>query len=53
MTSPEHVAMPPQDRVRGDDQLELPQPVPWEPAPERGREHPIGGGQLRPVDLTM
>jgi len=47
------VAVPPQDRVRGDDQVQLPQRGPWEPVQERGKESTVRRGDPGPVDLPL
>jgi hypothetical protein len=41
MAAAHEVAVPPQDRVRRDDQVQvqLPQPEPGEPVEERGKEN--------------
>jgi hypothetical protein len=50
VTSADQVPMPTQDRVRGDDQLQL---GPRQPVQQRGQEPPALTRQPRPVDLTL
>jgi hypothetical protein len=47
------VAVPPQDRLRGDDQVELPQPGARRPVEERSKESAVRCGDARPVDLPL
>jgi hypothetical protein len=46
------VAVPPQDRLRGDDH-ELPQPGARQPVEERSKESAVRCGDARPVDLPL
>jgi hypothetical protein len=45
------VTVPPQDRVRGDDQVQLPQPGLGKPVEERGEDGAVRRGDAWPVDL--
>jgi hypothetical protein len=47
------ITMPPQDRVRGDDQVQPPQRGPGEPVKERGKESAVHRSDARPVDLPL
>jgi hypothetical protein len=47
------VPVPPQNRVRGDDQVQLPELGPGEPVEERGQESAIRRGDTWPVDLPL
>jgi hypothetical protein len=52
-TTADEVAVPPQDRLRGDDQVQLPQFAFGEPVEERGKESAVLRGDPRPVDLPL
>jgi hypothetical protein len=45
--------MPAQDRVGGDDQVQLPQRQPGQWVQEGGEECPVGRGEARFVDLAL
>jgi hypothetical protein len=47
------VAVPPQDRVRGDNQVQLTQLGPGEPVEEHGQESAVRRSDARPVDLPL
>ena len=51
MPATHQVAVPPQDRVRGDDQVQPPQRGPGEPVQERGKKSTVRRGDPGSVDL--
>jgi hypothetical protein len=53
VASAHEVAVPPQDRVRGDDQVQLPQRGPGEPVEDCGQERSVRRSDARPVDLPL
>ena len=53
MPAAQKVAVPAQDGVGTDDQMELPQRWPGDLVEQGGKEHPVGWGELRFVDLAL
>jgi hypothetical protein len=53
VTTAHEVTVPPQDRVRGDDQVQLPQFGSGELVEKRGQEGAVRRGDARPVDLPL
>ena len=53
MVTAEQIAVPTQDRIGGDDQVQLPKLRPWELVEEGGEEGPIGPGEAGLVDLAL
>lgn len=47
------VTVPPQGRVRGDDQVQSPKPDAGQPVKERGKKDAVRRGDARPVDLPL
>ncbi|MGP3927880.1 hypothetical protein [Streptomyces sp. 8N616] len=53
MAAAHEVTVPSQDRLRGDDQLQLPQSDTREPVEQRGKESAVRRSDTRPIDLTL
>jgi hypothetical protein len=53
VTTAYEVTVPPQNRVRVDDQVQLPQLGPRQPVEKCGQERTIRRGDARPVDLSL
>ncbi|GAA1933484.1 hypothetical protein [Streptantibioticus ferralitis] len=53
MAASDEVSVPPQDRVRGDDQVERPQSGARQLVEERSQEGAVRRGDAWPVDLPL
>lgn len=53
MAAAHEIAVPPQDRVRRDDQVQLPQLGSGKPVQERGKKGTVRCVDARPVDLPL
>ena len=53
VVAPDQVAVPAQDGVGGDDQLQLAQPEHWKVVQEGGQERPVRAGEVWLVDLVL